>query len=410
MHVPLDPKSLRISDFSYHLPPERIALHPLPQRDAAKLLHYRPGQPIRDRTFRDLPELLPLGSLLVFNDTRVVPARVLFQRETGAWIELFCLRPATGGVDEAMQQTGQSDWICLAGNSRRWKPDEVLRLQLPSLALEAQHVQGHNGEGKHIRFVWQPAQLSFAEVLTQVGQVPLPPYLHRPPVPDDLVRYQTVYAQQPGAVAAPTAGLHFTDAVLADLAQREVASLHLTLHVGAGTFQPVSAETMAGHNMHAEEALVPRSVIADLAMQLDAGKPVIAVGTTSMRTLESLYWAGRRLLLNPSITPGPLLASQWEPYEGGPMPSPGESLHALLTWMARNDQTVLRGDTQLLIAPGYPMQVVSGLVTNFHQPNSTLLLLVAALVGDAWRDIYQHALDSGYRFLSFGDSSLLLRQ
>ena len=399
-----DPRQLRIRDFTYSLPNEKIAQFPLALRDRSKLLFYRNGQ-IEDHRFSELPALLPPDALLVFNDTQVVQARLFFKKPTGSVIELFCLEPVLphAEVQLAMQQTQSCVWKCLVGNAKRWKEGS---LALPftfnqisgTLYAEKQEQQG---EAYLIKFTWQPAELAFGEVLSAAGNMPLPPYMKREAELTDATRYQTVYAKNQGAVAAPTAGLHFTDTVLVQLPNRA----YLTLHVGAGTFKPVKADDMQGHDMHAEEMHVPKMFIENLLQHWP--KPVIAVGTTSVRTLESLYWIGCQLEKNTEIVPI-FKVTQWQPYDNpGDVPVE-KALQNVLSYLTQNQLDYLHASTQIIIAPGYRFKLVSGLVTNFHQPESTLLLLVAALVGDDWRTIYDHALANEYRFLSYGDSSLLM--
>ncbi|SMB97383.1 S-adenosylmethionine/tRNA-ribosyltransferas e-isomerase [Hymenobacter roseosalivarius DSM 11622] len=405
-----DPRQLSIQDFTYELPPHRIAPEPLPHRDQSRLLVYRGGQ-ISDQRFRNLSSELPPSALLVFNDTKVVRARLFCQKPTGGAVELFCLEPVAPhrAVEPAMQQTGSCVWKCLVGNGKRWKTGPVqlaFAVDDEPALLTAERREVADGYSL-IQFSWEPAALPFAEVLRYAGHLPLPPYLNRADTDVDAVRYQTVYAAHEGAVAAPTAGLHFSDAVLADLSKHGFQTARVTLHVGAGTFQPVKAEHMAGHAMHDEPFVVEASVLRQLLEQ--APQPIIAVGTTSLRTLESLYWLGARLTQQPdrmSVTG--LHVTQWQPYEEGPLVTVAEALQALLRYVEGSGNTFLRATTQLLIAPGYEFRVVQGLVTNFHQPESTLLLLVAALIGPAWRRVYNHALAHEYRFLSYGDSSLLL--
>jgi S-adenosylmethionine:tRNA ribosyltransferase-isomerase len=405
-----DPRQLSIQDFTYELPPGRIAPEPLSHRDQSRLLVYRGGQ-IADQRFLDLPTELPAGALLVFNDTKVVRARLFCQKPTGGIIELFCLEPVAPhrAVEPAMQQTGSCVWKCLVGNGKRWKSGPV---QLDFLVdnqpatLTAERLEA--GEGYSlIRFSWEPKALPFAEVLRYAGHLPLPPYLNREDTDVDAVRYQTVYAAHEGAVAAPTAGLHFSDAVLTDLQLRGFHTARVTLHVGAGTFQPVKAEHMAGHTMHGEPFVVEAAVLRHLLAH--APQPIIAVGTTSLRTLESMYWLGAKLAHQSTATAGAELhVSQWQPYEDTPLVPLSEAFAALLSHIEVSGSSFLRATTQLLIAPGYQFRVINGLITNFHQPESTLLLLVAALIGADWRRVYDHALAHDYRFLSYGDSSLLL--
>ncbi|MCB2407529.1 S-adenosylmethionine:tRNA ribosyltransferase-isomerase [Hymenobacter lucidus] len=405
-----DPRLLSIHDFTYQLPAARIAPEPLPNRDQSQLLVYRAGT-IQDQRFTDLPAELPADALLVFNNTKVVRARLFCQKPTGGIVELFCLEPVAPhrAVELAMQQTGSCAWKCLVGNGKRWKSGPVqvaFTLNNEPATLTAERLEAADGYSL-IQFSWEPAAVPFAEVLRAAGHLPLPPYLNREDTDVDAVRYQTVYAAHEGAVAAPTAGLHFSDAVFADLKARHIATAELTLHVGAGTFQPVKADQMASHAMHAEPISANAAVLRQLLAH--APRPIIAVGTTSLRSLESLYWLGARLArqLPPADEPT-LHVTQWQPYEGQPDVPLAEALQALLDYLERTGSDTIQATTQLLIAPGYTFRVVRGLVTNFHQPESTLLLLVAALIGSDWRRVYDHALAHDYRFLSYGDSSLLL--
>lgn len=402
-----NPKKLAIKDFVYELPDNRIAKFPLPARDQSKLLHYQGGI-IKDYSFTNLPDLLPTQSLLVFNNTQVVQARLLFQKETGGIVEIFCLEPVSphSEVQLAMQQTSACTWKCLVGNNKRWKSGE-LKLQFEGGTLTA--IREAQQEGHFlIRFTWKPAELTFAEVLEQCGKLPLPPYLNRDLTPEDRTRYQTIYANQKGAVAAPTAGLHFTDKVMEELQSKDISTAYLTLHVGAGTFKPVKAETMDAHEMHAEQLYITKAFIEQLSDQIAQGKPVIPVGTTSMRSLESLYWLGVKLLQQPEATLQNLHIDQWFAYDAVDTPEASAALQALLAFMDKHHTNHLHASTQIIIAPGYNFRICNGLVTNFHQPESTLLLLVSALIGENWRKVYQHAIENGYRFLSYGDSSLLL--
>lgn len=395
------PADLRISDFTYELPDARIARHPLAVRDASKLLHYQDGR-ITDHSFGDLPGLLPPDALLLFNNTRVVQARLLFRKESGALIELFCLEPLwpSTEIQIAMQQAGSVAWRCLVGNNKRWK-EGALEMKHQDLQLRAEKVGGDEN-GQCIKLSWWPETLSFAEVLTAFGEIPLPPYLGRRPEAEDESRYQTVYARFDGAVAAPTAGLHFTEGVFAALDARGIARTELTLHVGAGTFKPVKAETMAGHDMHREEIVVRTALLERL---LEQQGPIVPVGTTSLRTLESLYWMGCLLQESDTRLPEPYPFSPYTP-NLTQLPT-AAALQRLLQWMQARQLTESITYTSILIAPGYRFRLAQGLITNFHQPQSTLLLLVAAAVGDDWRAIYEHALGHDYRFLSYGDSSLL---
>lgn len=406
----MDPRDLSIQDFAYQLPAERIAAHPLADRDSSRLLQYQNGR-ISDHHFRDLPGLLPEGSLLVMNDTRVVNARLLFRRDTGAVIEVFCLEPdGDGSVEQAFQQRGEVVWRCALGNAKRWKEDvlgQLYRAPRGEVQLFAQRLGRVEGS-ERVRLSWLPEALTFAEVLERAGDIPLPPYLQREAEAADTERYQTVYARHAGSVAAPTAGLHFTPALLEALRANGVEQHRLTLHVGAGTFLPVKSDTMAGHAMHQERVQVKRATVQAFADALGV-RPVVAVGTTTLRTLESLYWHGVAILRG--ADPQALDVAQWDPYGHAEeaLPTAREALVAVGQWMDRRDFDEVAGSTKLLIAPGCRVRMADALITNFHQPQSTLLLLVAAFIGPDWRRVYEHALDHGYRFLSYGDGSLLWR-
>ncbi len=394
------PADLSILDFSYDLPQARIAQHPLAQRDQSKLLQYQSSL-ISDHTFTDLPHLLPSDALLLFNNTRVVQARLLFRKESGGLIELFCLEPLLPSpeVQTAMQATAEAEWLCLVGNNKRWKSGP-LEMEHEGLVLRAERVAAQ-GEGYRIRFSWSPAEHSFAEILQAFGNIPLPPYLQREVDADDSQRYQTVYARFDGAVAAPTAGLHFTQQVFDALDAKGIGRQELTLHVGAGTFKPVKAETMAGHEMHREEIVVTKTLLQRL---LAHQGPIIPVGTTSLRTLESLYWMGCMLQPSDARLPEP---GQFTAYELAAELSPKEALQRLLQWLEARQLEQVIAYTAIMIAPGYQFKLTKALITNFHQPQSTLLLLIAAALGEQWKHVYQHALEHDYRFLSYGDSSLL---
>ena len=409
------PKDIRIADFSYELPDERIAKYPLAERDASKLLIYNHGS-ISHRHFRDVPELLPEGSLMVMNNTRVIQARMHFRKETGALIEVFCLEPARPNDYVLMfQQTAACSWHCLVGNSKKWKSGVLSRaitVDGREVVLTAERsldadLAAKAGE-QLIRFSWTDTSITWAQVIDACGELPIPPYLNRKTEESDLRTYQTVYSKVKGSVAAPTAGLHFTPAVLNAIDQRGIERAELTLHVGAGTFKPVKSERIEGHEMHSEWIYVPRTVIEAL---LRHHCECTAVGTTSVRTLESLYYIGKKILANPDITEDQLPVAQWEPYEGvsGEDVKSEDCLSAILQWLNRNGISALHTATQIIIAPGYRYHIVRRMITNFHQPQSTLLLLVSAFVGDDhWRDIYRYALDHDFRFLSYGDSSLLI--
>jgi S-adenosylmethionine:tRNA ribosyltransferase-isomerase len=397
----MNPQDILISDYRYDLPSDRIADHPLAERHASRLLIYRNGR-ITEDTYRNIAGHLPEDSLLVFNNTKVVEARIEFRKSTGARIEIFCLEPPAeyGGIANALAQAGGVSWRCLIGGASKWKPGQVLRKEMPDgLVLEARYVE-KQGDSFLIALSWTPAELSFAELLHRAGFIPLPPYIHRQAEAADSQRYQTIYAQQDGSVAAPTAGLHFTGAIFDSLAARKIRHRFVTLHVGAGTFLPVKSATLGGHPMHVEYIDVNREFIIELRGTLAAGKPVIAVGTTSARTLESLYWLG--------IGGEDLVVRQWDAYGGQDRGIPAtEALTRLLDRMEQRRIERLVTTTQLLISPGYEWKIVAALVTNFHQPESTLLLLIASLIGEDWRRLYDYALKQGFRFLSYGDGCLL---
>lgn len=407
--VIMQPQQLAIQDYTYTLPDEKIAWFPLTERDASKLLVYKEGQ-ITETVFNDIDTHLPEHSLLVFNNTKVVAARLLFQKPSGGVIEIFCLEPNRANMDitTAMLQTGRVQWQCLVGGASKWKPGVILEKkiqtdQTPIILQAAMHARTEGGFV--IDFSWTPADKSFAEVLQAAGVMPLPPYIKRKADNTDDTRYQTVYAKNEGSVAAPTAGLHFTDAVIQKIQARHITPAYLTLHVGAGTFKPVKAATMEQHDMHAEWIDVSTTFIAQLAAHTNA---VVAVGTTSMRTLETLYWLGVKCLQdNRFDLSGHIHLSQWECYTLPQDILPQAALTALATTLQQQGATRLVATTQIIIAPGYTPRVVKTLVTNFHQPQSTLLLLVAAGIGADWRKVYQYALDHDFRFLSYGDSSLL---
>lgn len=400
-------QQISIEDYNYSLPDERIAKFPLPKRDESKLLLYRDGK-ISESVFKHITDYLPEGSLMVFNNTRVIQARLLFQRATGAQIEVFCLDPAAPHDYELIfQQTEACNWICLIGNAKKWK-EPVLSREITvagqTVRLSAEKVQSY-GETHQVRFSWDGG-FSFAEVLDAAGELPIPPYLHRKTEESDLKTYQTVYSKIKGSVAAPTAGLHFTPEVLADLDAKGFGREELTLHVGAGTFKPVKSETIEGHEMHTEYISVRRSTI-ERVMQ-NFGK-IIAVGTTSVRTLESLYYIGVTLATHPDATSEELVVRQWMPYEdANNRLTPTEALQNILDYLDKHQLNTLITATQIIIAPGYEFKVVKGIVTNFHQPKSTLLLLISAFVKGDWKNIYDYALGHDFRFLSYGDSSLLL--
>ena len=397
-----------IADYNYPLPEWRIAKYPLLRRDESKLLIYRKSE-IKEDRFAQLPLYLPAKSLVVFNNTRVIRARLLFRKTTGAHIEIFCLEPAIP-ADYALnfQQTQQCSWHCLVGNLKKWKGgvlQQTVRLGDETIVLSAEH-KATRGETHLITFAWNHASFTFADLLEAAGQLPIPPYLHRETEASDLQTYQTVYSKIKGSVAAPTAGLHFTSDVLMSLKAKGVQMTEITLHVGAGTFMPVKTETIGEHTMHTEYFSIHRRAICQL---LDNLGSIIAVGTTSVRTLESLYHIGVVLAGNPDATAEKLVVSQWAPYETYPnMITPDEAIRQILNYMDRKRLDQLITATQIMIVPGYTFRMIQGMITNFHQPQSTLLLLVAAFTGGRWKEIYDYALSHDFRFLSYGDSSLLL--
>ena len=396
-----DLKNIQIADYDYPLPDERIARYPLDQRDHSKLLCLR-GNDITEHHFYDLPDLLPNRAMLVFNDTRVIHARLFFKKETGAVIEVFCLEPHNMDVTEAFAQHEHCTWTCFIGNNKKWKGGALSgqwSVNGSQFRLTAERREAV-GNAWVVVFEWTGG-LSFAEVIETAGVIPLPPYLGREAEESDSTRYQTVYAHYDGSVAAPTAGLHFTPDLIERLHQQGVDTEYVTLHVGAGTFKPVSTDTIGEHEMHTEHVVVERALIEHLQHR---DRPLVAVGTTSVRTLESLYWFGIRLEEQPDE---PMHVGQWDPYILTPMSSV-KALENVLRYLDRQQNHTLVGETQLMIAPGYHYRIVDGLVTNFHQPRSTLLLLVSALIGDRWRECYRYALDHGFRFLSYGDSCLFL--
>jgi S-adenosylmethionine:tRNA ribosyltransferase-isomerase len=409
MNVYPDPRLLRVADYTYQLPDERIARYPLQQRSAAKLLVYRDGE-IETDIFRNLARHLPEGATLVLNTAKVVRARMIFRKPTGGAIEIFCLEPHTQYPDitSAMASTGEVLWQCLVGGAAKWKDDAPLMLEAGDLRITASLVSRNAGDFT-VRFSWTPEDRSFAEVLAAAGQVPLPPYLDRAPEPGDEARYQTLFAQHEGSVAAPTASLHFTPGILDSLEELGIRTANVTLHVGAGTFMPVKSSTSGGHKMHCEWIEVSADTVAQLMQSV--GSPVIAAGTTALRTLESLYWIGCKLAEHPDTHPEALgVVGQWEPYDFPSELGVEESLGALHSWMLRNGLRKIVARTGIFIVPGYHFRMANGLITNFHQPQSTLLLLIAAFIGRDWRKVYDYALAHDFRFLSYGDGSLLWRK
>ncbi|MFP4557157.1 MAG: S-adenosylmethionine:tRNA ribosyltransferase-isomerase [Bacteroidales bacterium] len=396
--------NIDVNEYDYPLSDERIAKYPLKNRNNSKLLVYK-NKDVYNLIFTSIKELLFPGDLLVFNNTKVVQARLQFTKHTGAKIEIFLLNPVNpSDYNSAFSSTTETQWNCLVGNIKRWK-DEVLELPVneSNTVLLAKKTE-RTPDGALISFSWDNNEINFAQIIDRCGKVPIPPYLNREPVNEDKSRYQTVYAKPEGSVAAPTAGLHFTDSMFTQLRNKGVNFGELTLHVGAGTFRPVKSETIGGHEMHTERIYVDRILLTQL---LNASKKVVAVGTTSMRTLESLYWLGIKLIENPEINE--LHVDQWDGYIlNGKYPL-NDVLVAILKYMDANKLDVLAASTRMIIVPGYNFKVVNTLVTNFHQPRSTLLLLVAAFIGDDWKRVYNHALSNNFRFLSYGDSSILFR-
>jgi S-adenosylmethionine:tRNA ribosyltransferase-isomerase len=400
------PSDISIQDFTYDLPHERIAAYPLEKRDESKLLIFK-NQTITEDVFKNLDACLEQDSILVFNDTKVIHARLHFKTSTSKDIEVFCLEPHTHHKDMAiaMSQKAVSRWNCLVGNLKQWK-EEKLVITTNHINLIAKIVERKETH-VIIDFFWEPVELTFAEMLDMVGVLPIPPYLKRESEEIDQQRYQTIYASNKGSVAAPTAGLHFTEQVFKKLNDKSIQTLNLTLHVGAGTFKPVKSETMQHHDMHAEWIEVTFETIKQLSLSTE--KNIIAVGTTSLRTLETLYWMGLKTYLHPNASLQEIEIMQWDVYQLNNTLSAEQSLNSLMDWMQRNNYQTLLCKTQILIAQPYELKMAKGIITNFHQPQSTLLLLISAIVGDKWKDIYDYALKNNFRFLSYGDSSLLLK-
>lgn len=409
----MHPKELSVHDFTYELPEQKIARYPLPERDSSRLLLYKDGA-ISEDIYRNIARHLSSDSLLIFNNTKVVAARLLFQKPTGAVVEIFCLEPPPQYADmtSAMMQQGQVTWICLIGGASKWKPGQILEKRMDwngqEIILQAQYL-GKEKDSFAIELSWTPTSLTFAEVLHVAGNIPLPPYIKRTVEQTDSDRYQTIYANTEGSVAAPTAGLHFTDAVFEQFNQKQIHREYVTLHVGAGTFKPVKSETMSGHPMHAEFIDVNIDTIKCILQYLN--KHITVVGTTSLRTVESLYWLGVKATHELNCPLEELVVHQWDPYEQNGAPVPVKTaLENLISYLQKRGLNRIITKTSLLIAPGYTFQIPNALVTNFHQPQSTLLLLVAAFVGSDWRKIYTYALENDFRFLSYGDGCLLFRQ
>lgn len=401
------PKHIRINEYNYSLPDEQIAKYPLPVRDQSKLLIYRHGQ-VDETIFTSLPEHLPKGGLMIFNNTKVIQARLHFRKETGALIEVFCLEPVQPN-DYVLnfQQTKHAAWLCMIGNLKKWKDGSLHRKMMVKglpITLVATRKECQ-GTSHWVDFRWDNTEITFADILEVFGELPIPPYLNRDTQESDKETYQTVYSKIKGSVAAPTAGLHFTPRILEALQQKDIELEELTLHVGAGTFKPVKSEEIEGHEMHTEYISVNRSTIKKL---VEHNACAIAVGTTSVRTLESLYHIGVTLSGHPDATEEELHVKQWQPYETNENISPTDALQNILNYLDRNNMEALHSSTQIIIAPGYDYKIVKAMITNFHQPQSTLLLLVSAFVKGDWHTIYDYALSHDFRFLSYGDSSLLI--
>jgi len=398
-------KDIAIDEYDYPLPEERIAKYPLAERDASSLLVLKDNK-IQKSQFKHIGDFLPDETLLVFNETKVIRARLQFHKATGSRIEVFCLEPEQD-YQVAFAASSPVRWKCLVGNAKRWKEGKLamtLNVKGQETTLFAERL-AHNDQHSEIEFSWMPSNLPFADVLEAAGEIPLPPYLHRDAEPDDRDRYQTVFARYDGSVAAPTAGLHFTQPLIAALREQGFTFDEVTLHVGAGTFRPVATDTIGEHAMHSETIVVRKSLIQNLINHI--GKPIIPVGTTSTRTLESLYWIGV-MLAEQGMELRPLHVNQWFPYENHASIPTNKALQNIIDYLDQHRLTRLEASTALMIAPSYKMRVITGLITNFHQPKSTLLLLVSALIGERWKECYRFALDNGFRFLSYGDSCLFL--
>ena len=405
----MHPKDISINDFTYHLPTDKIALHPLEQRDQSKLLIYK-NREIKQDIYKNIADHLPENSLLIFNNTKVIPARILFKKETGGTIEIFCLEPFEENAEytTVMSKTGSAKWKCMIGGASKWKEGGLTKkIKIKNEAVElTARLKQKLTDAYVAEFSWQPSHYSFSEIIDQAGEIPLPPYIKRDVEGDDKERYQTIYAEHKGSVAAPTAGLHFTPEVFSSFENKNIKKYFVTLHVGAGTFKPVKSATMQEHEMHAEWIDVSVSTIENILNNL--AENIIAVGTTSLRTIESLYWMGVKTFINNNCSLHELEIKQWEVYDDLSKQNidANVALASLLAWMKKNGQQKLFIQTQILIAPGYQFKIANALITNFHQPGSTLLLLVAAITTD-WKRIYEYALSNDFRFLSYGDGCLI---
>jgi len=404
----LEPKSIKIEDYNYNLPDNRIAKYPKDNRDASKLLIYK-NTNISNDNFSNILSYLPPKSTLVFNNTKVIQARLKFEKETGAKIEIFCLEPITpSDYALAFQEKEKTSWKCIVGNSKKWKSGKLFKsinIDNKNIEISAERIEKFDS-AQLIEFSWNDSNISFGELLNAMGRTPIPPYLNRDSEDIDTKRYQTVYSKHKGSVAAPTAGLHFTDKIIENLKDNDIDIEEITLHVGAGTFRPVKSETIDQHEMHTEHFIVTKKTIEAILNNIDN---IISVGTTSIRTLESLHWIGVKIMSNYNISSDKISISQWEAYQLDQEIEVKESLKAIINYLNRNELEKLITSTQIMIYPGYKFRVINGMITNFHQPKSTLLLLIAAFIGDKWKDIYKYAMDNDFRFLSYGDSSILLR-
>lgn len=408
----MHPKNLSINDFDYDLPEEKIAVYPLPERDQSKLLTYKDGN-ISEDIYRNISYHLPANSFLVFNDTKVIKARILFQKSTGAVIEIFCLEPYEKINDYALvlQQKNSTRWKCMIGGAGKWKEkylEKTISINGEEIILKAGLVEKLS-DAYVVELTWSPGHFSFAEIIDHAGETPLPPYIKRRAEESDVERYQSIYSHYEGSVAAPTAGLHFTERIFSSFKEKNIQKGFVTLHVGAGTFKPVKSESMEGHEMHAEWIDVSVKFIEQLIGKISNG--VFCVGTTSVRTLESLYWMGLKTSINPKIEFDDLKINQWEVYEeelNRANLSAKESLNSLLIYLSKRNLDRLFIQTQIIIAPGYEFKITNGMATNFHQPKSTLLLLVSAMVGEKWKEMYEYALKNNFRFLSYGDGCLIM--
>lgn len=400
---------ISISDYNYELPEAKIALHPLERREESKMLVYKEGK-IEDEIFSNISNHLPCKSLLVFNESKVVQARLKFCKTTGAIVEIFCLEPIspTSEIQSSFAVRGSCSWKVLVGNSKRWKNEileRLLTIENNVISLKVERLGALNGSFE-VRFSWD-GNYSFSEILEAAGEIPLPPYIHRKTVLEDKSRYQTVYAKNEGSVAAPTAGLHFTDEVIEKLKNNGLSTAKVTLHVGAGTFKPVTADSIQDHEMHTEQLYIERETIDLIYKQLNEKRPIIAVGTTSVRTLESIFYFGAKLEFDKEAS---FIVNQWDPYvDKLNAVSTMKAIENVLEYIKANSIDAIQGCTQMLIVKSYKYNVIDGMLTNFHQPQSTLLLLVSAFIGEKWRDLYQHAKDNDYRFLSYGDCCLFLK-